>query len=48
MIVFILKILVLSAILALGVVCVWFSTPWGYKKPLYMRVVQPFRQGDVS
>jgi len=37
MIALVLKVAVLLVALVVGLVCLWFSTPWGYKKPLYRR-----------
>jgi hypothetical protein len=40
MIALVLKVAVLLVALVVGFFCLWFSTPWGYKKPLYRRVVR--------
>lgn len=36
----IIKVALILALLAASAVCIWFSTPWGYKKPLYRRLVK--------
>jgi len=35
-----LKVAILLAALVVGVFCLWLSTPWGYKKPLYRRLLK--------
>lgn len=39
--VFTLKVLTSLAVLATSIAFLWFSTPWGYKKSTYQRVVRP-------
>lgn len=40
MLILTLKILLLGLTLSASSVCLWFSTPWGYKKALYRRIVK--------
>jgi len=34
------KVALFLVLLGASALCVWFSTPWGYKKPLYRRLVK--------
>ena len=40
MLILVFKVTLLALVLAASTLCLWFSTPWGYKKPLYKRVVK--------
>jgi hypothetical protein len=40
MLVLVVKVVLLVVLLVASALCVWFSTPWGYKRPLYRRVVK--------
>lgn len=40
MLILVLKVALLGLVILASSICLWLSTPWGYKKHLYKRIVK--------